>query len=346
MKAYEVQTDGGPKDLALVDRPDPGDPGPGEVLVAIRAASLNYRDLGIVRGGYPRNDARPVVPLSDGAGEVLAVGEGVAEWASGDRVVGGFVQGWTDGRPSDAALRTSLGGGIDGVLCERRLFPAASLARVPDGWSYEEASCLPCAGVTAFQGLGHDLHGRGDAFAVREGETVLTLGTGGVSVFAIQIAKAAGARVIVTSSSDAKIARAKELGADEAVNYAETPDWHEAVRGLTGGEGVDHVIEVGGPGTLEKSLACVRVGGQVALIGVLAGTDGRPGLMPVVFESVRVNGIYVGSAAMLRRLAALMAEKSLRPVVDRTFGFGEAKDAYRALREAGHFGKLVVRVDP
>ena len=345
MKAYEVQTDGGIDALARVDRPEPADPGPGEVLVAIRAASLNYRDLGIVRGGYLRNDTRPVVPLSDGAGEVLAAGENVTEWTPGDRVMPSFVRDWITGPPTDAALRTSLGGGVDGVLQERMVLPEDSLARVPDHMSYEEAACLPCAGLTAYHGLGFGLHGRdAEEFGLKEGQTVLTLGTGGVSVFALQIAKALGGRVLITSSSDEKLERAKSMGADEAVNYAATPDWHKEVLRLTGGGGVDHVIEVGGPGTLEKSLACTKVGGQIGLIGVLAGTDGRPNLMPAVFNCVRINGIYVGSSVMLRDFAAFCGEVELKPVVDRVFGFDEAKEAYRHLKGGGHFGKVVVRV--
>ena len=356
MRAYEVQTRGGIDDLRRVERPDPRPPKVGEVLVAMRAASLNYRDLGIVRGGYLRNDTRPVIPLSDGAGEVIAVGEGVSEWAAGDRVVGSFVQDWTAGPPTDAALRTSLGGGIDGVLCERRLFPVASLARVPASFSYAEAACLPCAGLTAFHGLGFDLHGRGDdvgrggedglgdRWAVTADQTVLTLGTGGVSIFALQIARAVGARVIVTSSSDEKLSRAAELGASDTVNYETHPEWDALVRDLTGGQGVDHVIEVGGPGTLARSIACTRVGGQIALIGVLAGADGRPDLMPAVFNCLRINGIYVGSSRMLRRFVGFCEEHAIRPVVDRTFAFEEAADAYRHLKSGQHFGKVTIDI--
>ena len=345
MNAYEVQTDGGIDDLARVDRPEPGSPAAGEVLVQIKAASLNYRDLGIVRGGYPRNDTRPVVPLSDGAGKVLAIGDGVTEWAIGDRVMPSFVRDWITGPPTDAELRTSLGGGVDGVLQERMLLPGDSLTRMPEHMSYEEAACLPCAGLTAYHGLGFSLHGSdGAEFSLKADQTVLTLGTGGVSIFALQIAKALGSRVIITSSSDEKLERARSMGADETVNYADNPEWPAEVRRLTGGEGVDHVIEVGGPGTLEKSLACTKVGGQIGLIGVLAGTEGRPNLMPAVFNCVRINGIYVGSSFMLRDFAEFCGSVTLRPVIDRVFGFDEARDAYRYLKSGQHFGKVVVRV--
>ena len=242
MHAYLVTSDGGPDAIERTERPDPA-PGPGEALVELRAASLNYRDTVVAAGGYARNDTRPVIPLSDGAGVVAAVGDGVTHFAPGDRVVNCFFRDWTAGEPDEAAMRSAHGGGIDGVLAERVVFPERALLPVPEHLSFAEAACLPCAAVTAWQGLFTKGH-------LTAGQSVLCLGTGGVSVFALQLAKAAGATVYITSSSDEKLERAKKLGADGTVNYKTTPDWHKAVKDLTGGRGVDHVVEVGGLGTL------------------------------------------------------------------------------------------------
>ena len=336
MHAYLVTSDGGPDAIERVERPDP-QPGPGEALVEMRAASLNYRDTVVAAGGYARNDTRPVVPLSDGAGVVAAVGEGVTDFAVGDRVVNCFFRDWTAGEPDEAAMRSAYGGGIDGVLAERVVFPERALLPVPDHLNFEEAACLPCAAVTAWQGL--FTKGR-----LTAGQTVLCLGTGGVSVFALQLSKAAGARVFITSSSDEKLERAKELGADGTVNYKTTPDWHKAVRELTGGRGVDHVVEVGGLGTLEKSMRACALNGRVALIGVLTGFDGAVNPMPCIFERLSVNGIYVGSREMFAALNRHLLANAIRPVIDRAFAFDDAVAAYHHLKSGSHFGKVVVRI--
>jgi NADPH:quinone reductase-like Zn-dependent oxidoreductase len=336
MQAYQVQSDGGIGAVRRVELPDPS-AGPGEVLVRMRAASLNYRDLGITRGGYARNDRRPVIPLSDGAGEVAAVGAGVTSIQVGERVVGCFFADWQAGDVTEPQMHSARGGGIDGVLAERVVFRQDGLLPVPPHLSYEEAATLPCAALTAWQALvtlGN----------LKSGDTVLTLGTGGVSVFALQFAKLHGARVIITSGSDEKLSRARELGADETINYRTHPGWHEEVLRLTGGRGVDNVVEVGGPGTLQKSLACARVSGRVSLIGVLAGTDGTVNPLPALFNRVTIQGIYVGSRAMFEDMNRAITANQLRPVIDRVFDFDATLDAYRHLKSGAHFGKVVVRI--
>ena len=338
MRAYLVTTAGGPDQLERVERPGP-EPGPGEVLVGMRAASLNYRDTIVLQGGYARNDTRPVVPLSDGAGTVEAVGEGVTGFAPGDRVVNAFFRDWTAGEPDEAAMCSAHGGGIDGVLAEKAVFPERALLPIPEHLNFEEAACLPCAAVTAWQAL----FVKGNFTA---GQSVLCLGTGGVSVFALQLAKAAGATVYITSSSDEKLERAQALGADGTVNYKTTPDWHKAVRDLTAGRGVDHVVEVGGLGTLEKSLRACALNGRIALIGVLTGFDGAVNPMPCIFNRLSIDGIYVGSRAMFADLNRCLAANEIRPVIDRTFDFDEAVDAYHHLQSGSHFGKVVVSIGP
>ncbi len=336
MHAYLVTSDGGPDALERVERPEPT-PGPGEVRVSMRAASLNYRDTIVVAGGYPRNDSFPCVPLSDGAGVVEAIGDGVTRFAVGDRVVNTFFRDWIAGEPDEAAMRSAHGGGIDGALAEQVVFPERALLPIPQHLSFEEAACLPCAAVTAWQSL----FVKGDLTA---GQTVLCLGTGGVSTIALQLAKAAGATVYITSSSDAKLERATELGADGTVNYRTTPDWHKAVRKLTDGRGVDHVVEVGGLGTLEKSMRACALNGRIGLIGVLTGLDGAVNPMPCVFERLSIHGIYVGSREMFAALNRHLSVSGIRPVVDRTFPFGEAIEAYKHLQSGSHFGKVVVTI--
>jgi NADPH:quinone reductase-like Zn-dependent oxidoreductase len=277
------------------------------------------------------------VPLSDGAGVVEAVGEGVTDFAVGDRVVNCFFRDWIAGEPDESAMRSAYGGGIDGVLAERVVFPERALLPVPEHLSFEEAACLPCAAVTAWQAL----FTKGNLTA---GQTVLCLGTGGVSTIALQIAKAAGATVYITSSSDEKLERAKELGADGTVNYKQTPDWHKAVRKLTGGRGVDHVVEVGGLGTLEKSMRACALNGRIGLIGVLTGTDGAVNPMPLIFERLSIDGIYVGSREMFAALNRRLVASEIRPVVDRTFDFDDAVAAYKHLQSGSHFGKVVITI--
>jgi NADPH:quinone reductase-like Zn-dependent oxidoreductase len=318
--------------LALTDRPDPR-PGPGQVLVRVRAVSLNYRDLLVARGQYNPRMPLPRVPCSDAAGEVAAVGEGVASVKPGDRVCGTFFQGWEDGELTETAARTALGGDLDGVLAEQVVLGERGVVPFPAHLSFEEAATLPCAALTAWHALtvGFD----------PAGKAVLLQGTGGVSVFALQFAKALGARVFITSGHDDKLARALQLGADAGTNYKTNPDWDKWARQQTGGTGVDLVVEVGGAGTLDRSVKAVRYGGRVALIGVLAAGGGvNP--VGILMRAVRVQGIYVGSQVMFQAMNRLVEERQLRPVIDRVFPFERAADAFRHLEAAGHFGKVVI----
>jgi len=334
MKAYEIQENWGIDQLVLAERAQP-EPGPGEVLVKMRAASLNYRDLLVIKGHYNPRMSRPRVPCSDGAGEVVALGEGVARVSLGDRVMGIFSHTWIDGGPTRDKTRASLGGDEDGVLTEYAILDEQGVVKVPEYLSDVEAATLPCAAVTAWNAL--VCQGN-----VRAGDSVLLLGTGGVSLFALQFAKLHGARVLITSSSDDKLARARELGADECINYRSSPDWEKRVLELTQGEGVDHVIELGGAGTLPKSLRAVRNGGTIALIGVLSGAkEFNP--LPILMRSIRINGIYVGSRTMFEQMTRAMALHQIRPVVDREFEFGEAPDALRHMESGSHFGKIAIR---
>lgn len=302
------------------------------MLIDLKAASLNYRDLLVVTGRYNPRLALPMVPLSDGAGVVAAVGAGVSEVKVGDRVLGCFAPRWTAGRPTAETIRPALGCPLDGTLREKMVLPETAVVKTPAHLTDEQGATLVCAGLTAWNALVEQA-------AVRPGQTVLCLGTGGVSVFALQIAKALGARVIVTSSSEEKLARARALGADELVNYKADPAWGKKVRELTGGQGVDVVVEVGGAGTLGQSLRAVKAGGTIALIGVLAGGE-TPDLTPVLMNQVRLQGVFVGHRQAFQDLCAAVSHTGLVPVVDRTFGFGEAPEALRALEGAGHFGKL------
>ena len=336
VKSYRVEGDAGLKSLHLRDA-DPPDCLPGCVRVAVKAASLNYRDLGILRGGYVRNDKNPVVPLSDAAGVVTEIGANVDSWKSGDRVTLSFVQDWIDGRPDDAVLRTSLGGSIDGVLREEICVPAHGLVPTPDGLTDIEASCFPCAGVTAW----HALFGHRRLTAA---DSVLLLGTGGVSMFALDLAKSVGATVIQTSSSDEKLRRAVERGADKTVNYRSTPNWADEVKRLTDGRGVDFVVEVGGPGTLPQSLQAIAVGGQISLIGVLDDPAGTVNPLPAMFNVASIQGIYVGSRHMLSDLFDHAETHGIRPVVDRVFSFDEATEAYAYFKSQQHVGKVVIEL--
>jgi NADPH:quinone reductase-like Zn-dependent oxidoreductase len=312
--------------------------GPGEVRVRVRATSLNYRDLIHLRNKAGR-DVEGIVPLSDGAGEVVDVGAGVSALGPGDRVAGCFFQGWTSGRFDLAYHKADLGGSIDGMLAEEVVLPETGLVRVPDHLAFEEAACLPCAGLTAW----YALTTRGGFEA---GDSVLVMGTGGVSVFALQFAVALGGTVIVTSSRDAKLERALALGAIHGINYRSTPEWEKEVWRLTSRRGVDHVVEVGGPGTLEKSMQCVAGGGQIALIGVLTGFGSPSGsLFPLMARNARLDGIYVGSRADFLAMNAFLSEKQLRPIVDRVFDFDRAAEAFDYLESGDHFGKVVIRHD-
>jgi NADPH:quinone reductase-like Zn-dependent oxidoreductase len=315
--------------LRLEERERPS-AGPGQVLVRMRAASLNFRDLAIVAGKYFRGPVtEDTIPLSDGAGEVTAVGAGVTTFAPGDRVVATFTQG----RPPLA-----LGFPLDGALTEYGVFPADGLLRVPQHLSFEEAATLPCAAVTVWNAL---MHG---PKSLRPGETVLTLGTGGVSVFALQIGKMAGARVIITSSSDAKLERARSLGADECINYKTTPNWEERVLELTDGQGADHVIDTGGVGTLPKSYVAVGPNGTVSVIGVMTRPEGDLSPYPLMTKFAMVRGIFVGAREHFEGLLKAVEVNRLHPIIDRTFPFDAAPDAYRHLKSGQHFGKVVITI--
>jgi NADPH:quinone reductase-like Zn-dependent oxidoreductase len=336
MKVYELQGPEGVDGMKLVDRPVPA-PAAGQVLVRLKAATLNYRDLLTVKGGYGSRQKFPLIPGSDGAGVVESVGAGVKEFAPGDRVIGSFFEGWLGGEPSEVKMRTSLGGAVDGVLCEYRVWPAAALVRTPAHLTDAEAASLPCAGLTAWSAvvkLGN----------TRPGQTILTQGTGGVSIFALQFAKMMGARVVATSSSEAKIERLKQLGADVTMNYKTTPEWGKLARQQTG-RGVDLVVEVGGVGTLNESIRATKIGGTIAFIGVLAGqpqTEPRIALM--VMQQQRLQGTTVGSVEDLQALADAIALNRLKPVVDRIFPFNEAKDAFAYMASGAHFGKVAIAI--
>jgi len=335
MKRYCFPQANGIETLELQDTPTPK-PGRGQILVRMRAASLNYRDLNVAtgraaRGTLPAN----LVPLSDGAGEVVEIGPDVTRVRPGDRVAGLFMQSWLGGDIEPFHVDSSRGGSIDGVLAEYVVFEQDGVVKLPPHLSFEEGATLPCAGVTAWNAL---YAGR----PLKAGDSVLILGTGGVSVFALQFAHAAGARVIATSSSDAKLAKALGLGASDGINYRDHPEWQERVQALTNGRGVDHVVEVGGAGTLPRSVEAARIGGQVHLIGVLTGGEINP--TPILRRNIILRGIYVGSRQMFEAMNAAVALHQIRPVIDRVFDFGEARDAYNHLKGQTHVGKVVIRI--
>lgn len=320
--------------LKLAERPEP-QPGPGQALVRVRANSLNYRDLVVASGGYGRHGKLPLIPLSDGAGEVVEVGAQVTRVKPGERVAAIFMQSWLAGALTEDSTKSALGGAIDGMLAEYVVVDAEGLVPIPQHLSYAEAATLPCAAVTAW----HALVAEG---CIRAGDSVLVLGTGGVSIFALQFARLHGARVIATSSSDDKLARAIGLGASDGINYRQTPEWGRRVLELTGGAGVDHVIEVGGAGTLPQSFRAVRYGGRISLIGVLSDPGAAVDPRPLLMKGARLQGIYVGSREMFEAMNRAISLSGLRPVIDRVFPFAEAPEAYRYMRAAGHFGKIVL----
>jgi NADPH:quinone reductase-like Zn-dependent oxidoreductase len=336
MQAWELRDGFGLEHLRLVERPDL-EPGPGEVLLRMRAASLNYRDTVVVRGGYGPRFALPLVPISDRVGEVIAFGEGVAGIRRRERVCPIFFPSWLGGSPSQERFRISLGGDVDGALARHMRVPAAAVVPVPDHLTDAEAAALPCAAVTAWSAV--ISQGR-----VGPSDTVLVQGTGGVALFALQFAKAAGARVIVTSSDDGKLERALALGADGTINYRRTPDWDKSVKAMTAGEGADHVVELGGAGTLERSIRSARIGGTLSLIGVLAGAAAEVPLPLVVMRNLRLQGVTVGSRDDFAAMVRAIARHRLRPVVDRTFPFEDAPNAFAYLEQQRHFGKVCIAI--
>jgi len=331
MKAIQLRSPGGLDNLALVDLPDPGEPAPGEIRVRLHASSLNYHDLGVVTQADWQADGR--IPMSDGAGVVEAVGAGVAEFKPGDHVVSCFFPTWRDGPATLGDFSTVPGDGVDGYARQAVTCPATSFTLAPKGFSHAEAATLTTAGLTAWRAL--VVEG-----GLKAGDTVLVLGTGGVSVMALQFAKLMGATVIATSSSDEKLIRARALGADHTINYKAHEDWGTQVRDWTGGRGVDHVIEVGGPGTLPQSIAAVRVGGHIALIGVLTGRGGAVPTAALMVKQARLQGLIVGSRREQANMVRAIDATGFKPVIDRSFGLGEIAEAFRHQASGGHFGKI------
>ncbi|MCB1275764.1 NAD(P)-dependent alcohol dehydrogenase [Prosthecobacter sp.] len=336
MKAYQITGTNGLDSLQPASLADPI-PGSGEVLIRVRAVCLNYRDYMNVLGIRGVTGPVPRTPCSDGAGEIVAVGDDVSNLKVGDRVVCPFMPTWLDGEFSQAHASQALGGAVDGLLRELAVVRAESLLPVPAHLSLEEAATLPCAAVTAWDAL----HCRG---GIKAGETVLVLGTGGVSVFALQFAKLAGARVLAITSSEEKAAKLVELGADAVCNYRTNQAWDDWALAQTGGRGVDKVIEIGGPETLNRSLNATRFGGHISLIGVLTGTSGEIQMVQILRKGIRLDGIYVGSRAMFAQMLAEIERVKLRPVIDSTFEFDNAHDAFRRIESGKHFGKIVIRV--
>jgi NADPH:quinone reductase-like Zn-dependent oxidoreductase len=337
MRAYQLPKGGAGIDaLVKVERPNPK-PAYRQVLVKVAACSLNFRDLGIVRGTYRMPVPDNLVPLSDGAGEVIEVGAGVKRFKVGDKVAGCFFQRWPAGEASPDVHASALGGGIDGMLAEYAVLEEEGVVKIPAHLTVEEGATLPCAGVTAWHALVE--HGK-----VIAGQTVLLQGTGGVSIFGLQLAHAMGVQAIITSSSDDKLARAKKLGANHGINYKSTPNWEKAAMDFTGGRGVDQVIEVGGAGTLTRSFGAIRVGGKISLIGGLSGpaTELNPGL--ILARRANVQGISVGSTQMFEAMNRAIAANGIKPVIDKVFGFDAVQAAYKHMASGAHFGKIVIRV--
>lgn len=335
MRVYELTQSGGIDGLRIVERPTPR-PGPGQVLVRVHAASLNFRDLLIAKGRYRRGTPKdPLVPLSDGAGVVVDVGSGVRTRKAGDRVAGNFFQKWIEGPFDPGKAESALGGAIDGVLAEYVVFEEGASVLVPPSLSLEEAATLPCAAVTAWVGLF-------ELGKLQPRQSIVAMGTGGVSIFALQLAKAAGARVILTSSQDGKLERGKALGADEGINYKTVPTWGARARELAGGRGVDHILEVGGDKTLPESLRAVCDGGHISLVGLLSGAPADLATAQKNTRGIRVDSVFVGSVRHFEAMNDAIQKGGIRPVVDRVFAFEEAREAYRYLERGDHFGKVVI----
>lgn len=335
MKAYELHPEEGFDALKLVERPEPLALGAHDVRVRVRAVSLNYRDIVVARGSKKR--PKRIVPVSDGAGEVIAVGDEVTRVKVGDRVAAAFFPTWLGGSLAEEHHANALGGSLDGMLAEHVVLAESAWVKIPQRFSFEQAATWPCAGVTAW-------HALFEAATLRPGDTVLVQGSGGVSIFALQLARAAGASVIATSSSAEKRARLEQMGA-QTLDYRENPKWGDAVRAAAGGRGVDIAVEVGGAGTFDQSVKALRYGGTMSILGILAGTQGPIDTYSIFHKNIRVHGVYVGSVAMFEDFVRALDASKLEPIIDKVFPFAEARAAYEHLASGQHFGKVVVRVD-
>lgn len=336
MKVFQIQDDWSMDHLKIAERDQP-EPGPGEVLLQVKAASINYRDLLVPLRGYGSfTGTLPLVPISDGVGEVVEIGTGVTRVSPGDRACPMIMQKWIAGEPDLTKITSTLGGPIDGVMQEFIVVNEEGLAKAPEYLTDEEAATLPCAALTAWSALVTEGH-------VKAGDTVLVQGTGGVSLFSLQFAKLLGAKVIVISSSNDKLKRAAALGTDEGINYSNVPEWGKVVKKLTGGVGVDHIIEVGGEKTLPQSLRAIRPGGTISMIGVLSGPNMGGSLGLIVTRKVRLQGITVGHRESFEAMSRALAQHQIKPVIDRVFAFEELKGAMEYLRQGKHFGKICIR---
>nr|WP_289124329.1 NAD(P)-dependent alcohol dehydrogenase [uncultured Halomonas sp.] len=331
MQAIQLQQPGGLDKLNVVDVAAPGEPGPGEIKVRLHASSLNFHDYAVVAGMIPTDDKR--IPMSDGAGVVEAVGEGVEEFDVGDAVVSTFFPYWLEGPARVGDFTTTPGDGVDGYAREQVIRPATWFTRQPQGYSHAESATLTTAGLTAWRALVVD-------GGLKAGDTVLVLGTGGVSIFALQFAKLMGARVIATSSSNEKLERLRSLGAEHTINYRETPEWGKAVKALTDGKGVDHVIEVGGPSTLPQSIDAVKIGGHISLIGILTGREGDIPTAKLMAKQAKLQGLIVGSRRHQIEMIDAIEATNLKPIIDREFPLSEIAEAFRHQESGKHFGKI------
>ncbi|WP_353256373.1 NAD(P)-dependent alcohol dehydrogenase [Hyphomonas sp.] len=334
MKVAAVKKPGGLGNLVIETRADPK-PKAGEVLVRVRASSLNYHDFIVALGGIPTPDGR--IPMSDGAGEVVAVGEGVTKWKTGDRVISLFFPNWQSGQVEAAGFASVPGDGADGFGCELYAGPETAFTRMPKDWTFDEAATLPCAALTAWRGMYVETK-------TKPGDWVLVQGTGGVSIFALQFAKATGARVIATSSSDAKIEKLKALGADHVINYKETPEWGRKAFEMTGGRGVDEVVEIGGPGTMAQSINACRPGGHISLIGVLTGVSGEVPTAALFSRNITLSGITVGSRRHQEDMVEAIDATGIRPVIDSRFPLDQIAAAFGHQASQQHFGKIVLTI--
>jgi NADPH:quinone reductase-like Zn-dependent oxidoreductase len=334
MKVAAVKKPGGLGNLVIENRPDP-EPKAGEVLVRVRASSLNYHDFVVALGGIPTPDGR--IPMSDGAGEVVAVGEGVTKWKAGDKVISLFFPNWQSGQIEAAGFASVPGDGADGFGCELYAGPETAFTRMPKGWTFDEAATLPCAALTAWRGMYVETR-------TKPGDWVLVQGTGGVSIFALQFAKATGARVIATSSSEAKMEKLRALGADHVINYKETPDWGKKAFELTGGRGVDEVVEIGGPGTMAQSINACRPGGHISLIGVLTGVSGEVPTAALFSRNITVSGITVGSRRQQEDMVDAIDATGFKPVIDSRFPLDQIAAAFAHQASQQHFGKIVLTI--